>query len=52
MSGARRLTERAHDLWKQVLADFQPPVVDPGTVEAIDAFIARREEEGGAAPVS
>ena len=51
-AGARTATERAHDLWKQVLADFQPPVVDPGTVEAIDAFIARREEEGGAAPVS
>ena len=51
-AGARTATERAHDLWQQVLARFEPPPADPGTVEAIDAFIARRVEEGGAAPVS
>ena len=51
-AGSRTATERAHDLWQQVLAEFQPPAVDPATVEAIDAFIARREEEGGAPPVS
>ena len=51
-AGARTATERAHDLWQQVLAEFRPPDVDPGTVESIDAFIARRVEEGGAEPVS
>ena len=51
-AGGRTATERAHDLWQQVLAEFRAPAVDPGTVEAIDAFIARRVEEGGAAPVS
>ena len=51
-AGSRTATERAHDLWQQVLEQFQPPVVDPGVVEAIDAFIARRVEEGGAEPVS
>ena len=51
-AGARTATERAHDLWQQVLAEFRPPEVDPGTVEAIDAFIARRVEEGGTDPVS
>ena len=51
-AGSRTATERAHDLWRQVLAEFRPPDADPGTVEAIDAFIARRVEEGGAAPVS
>ena len=51
-AGGRTATERAHDLWQQVLARFEPPDVDSGTVEAIDAFIARRVEEGGAAPVS
>ena len=51
-AGARTATERAHDLWQQVLARFRPPVVNRGTVEAIDEFIARRVEEGGAAPVS
>ena len=51
-TGSRTATERAHDLWQQVLAEFRPRAVDPGTVEAIDAFIARRVEEGGAPPVS
>ena len=51
-AGGRTATERAHDLWRQVLADFRPPEVDPGVVEAIDAFVARRTEEGGADPVS
>ena len=51
-AGSRTATERAHDLWQQVLAEFRPPEADPGTVEAIDAFIARRVEEGGAEPVS
>ena len=51
-AGGRTATERAHELWQQALARFEPPVVDPGTVESIDAFIARRVEEGGAAPVS
>ena len=31
---------------------FRPPEIDPGVVEAIDAFVARRTEEGGADPVS
>ena len=51
-AGIGTATERAHDLWRQVLAQFQPPEVDPGTVEAIDAFIARPPEEGSATPVS
>ena len=51
-AGGRDATERAHDLWQQVLAEFRPPAVDPAVVEAMDAFIARRVEEGGAEPVS
>ena len=51
-AGGRTATERAHDLWKQVLENFRPPNVDSGVVEGIDAFIARRTEEGGADPAS
>ncbi|MEM7189458.1 MAG: trimethylamine methyltransferase family protein [Pseudomonadota bacterium] len=51
-SGARTATERAHDAWKQVLADFQAPDCDPAIVEAIDEYIERRIKEGGASPVS
>ena len=50
--GGRTATERAQELWPRVLADFRPPEVDREVVEAIDAFISRRTEEGGADPAS
>ena len=55
MAGCRRsrtATERAHDIWKNVLAAFEPPPVDPAIAEAIDDYVARRIAEGGAAPES
>ena len=39
---------RANAIWKQLLRDYQQPEIDPGVLEAIDAFIARRKAEGGA----
>lgn len=49
-SGAIDTTTRAHRLYKQALADYVPPAVDPAVVEALDEFVARRRAEGGAAP--
>jgi trimethylamine--corrinoid protein Co-methyltransferase len=46
--GSRTATERAHDKWKQVLAEFSPPPAAAGCAEALDAFIARRSAAGGA----
>jgi len=37
---------------RSVLREFQPPEVDPARVEALDAFIQRRMEAGGAPPES
>ncbi len=51
-AGARTATERANGIWKQVLADFTPPPVDPGIAEAIGEFVERRIGEGGAPPES
>ena len=51
-AGSRTATERAADLWPRVLADFQAPHVDRSVVEAIEDYIARRTQEGGADPVS
>jgi trimethylamine--corrinoid protein Co-methyltransferase len=51
-AGSKTATERANALWKKVLAEFEPPKVDPGIREAIDDFVARRTEKGGAEPVS
>jgi trimethylamine---corrinoid protein Co-methyltransferase len=40
--------ERAHGLYKKILADFEPPPMDPAIHEELAAFVARRKAEGGA----
>ena len=50
--GARTATQRAGTLWRETLAAFQPPPMDPAVLEALTAFVARRRAEGGAPPVS
>jgi trimethylamine--corrinoid protein Co-methyltransferase len=50
--GARTATQRAGTLWRDTLAAFQPPPMDPAVLEALSAFVARRRAEGGAPPVS
>jgi trimethylamine--corrinoid protein Co-methyltransferase len=47
-AGSIDATRRAHGLYKQILADYQAPPSDPATLEALDAFVARRKEAGGA----
>ncbi|MDX8512293.1 trimethylamine methyltransferase family protein [Mesorhizobium captivum] len=51
-SGGKTATERATGIWKRILSDFQPPQSAAATAGVLDEFIARRSEEGGAAPVS
>jgi trimethylamine--corrinoid protein Co-methyltransferase len=46
--GAQDATARANRLWKETLARFEPPPMDPAVAEELEAFIARRTEEGGA----
>lgn len=48
--GARTATERAAGIWKNVIAEFEPPPVDPARIEAVEDFVARRTREGGALP--
>ena len=43
--GARTATERANRIWKQLLAEYEPPPLDPGRAEALDAFVDRRKRE-------
>jgi trimethylamine--corrinoid protein Co-methyltransferase len=50
-AGAVDATRRAHRIYKQTLADFVPPPLDPGIRDELDAFIARRRAEGGASPM-
>ncbi len=46
-SGSPDAMKKANLIWKQALADYVPPSLDPAIAEEIDAFIARRTEEGG-----
>ncbi len=47
-NGSIDTTERANRIYKETLASFEPPEIDPSCLEEIDAFIARRTMEGGA----
>src|SRR5580700_4755445 len=51
-AGAKTVTERAAVLWRETLASFQPPALDPAVHEGLTSFVERRRQEGGAAPAS
>jgi len=44
-AGAVTAEWRAHAIYKQLLAEFEPPATDPAVAEALDAYVARRKEE-------
>jgi trimethylamine--corrinoid protein Co-methyltransferase len=51
-AGSKNATERALGIWKQRLNEFTAPASAASGAEELDAFIAKRKEAGGAAPVS
>jgi trimethylamine--corrinoid protein Co-methyltransferase len=46
-AGSPTAMERSNRLWKETLARYQPPPMDPAAAEALDAFVASRKAEGG-----
>jgi trimethylamine---corrinoid protein Co-methyltransferase len=48
IDGAVWTAERAHRIAKSILADYEPPPMDGAIREALQAFVARRKQEGGA----
>jgi len=50
--GAKTATQRATEIWQSTLARYVAPARDPAVVEALDAYVARRKEAGGAPPVT
>ncbi|SMH53413.1 trimethylamine methyltransferase family protein [Maritimibacter sp. HL-12] len=50
--GGFTASERATGVWQGILAADNRPATDPGRVEALHDFIARRSAEGGAPPES
>jgi trimethylamine--corrinoid protein Co-methyltransferase len=48
LDGAQWTAERAHKIFKQILAEFEPPAMNGDDQEALRRFVARRKQEGGA----
>jgi trimethylamine--corrinoid protein Co-methyltransferase len=46
-AGSPEAPAKANRLWKALLAAYEPPPMDPSRREELDAFLARRVEEGG-----
>jgi trimethylamine--corrinoid protein Co-methyltransferase len=47
LAGAQDAAQRANTLWKQALAEFEAPEIDPAIDDAMKDFVARRKAEGG-----
>ena len=47
-AGAVWTPERAHHLFKQIIASFEPPAMDIAIRDELAAFVERRKAEGGA----
>jgi trimethylamine--corrinoid protein Co-methyltransferase len=45
--GSKTATQRAHEIYQQLLIEYEAPPIDEARVEAIDAYISRRKAEGG-----
>jgi trimethylamine--corrinoid protein Co-methyltransferase len=46
-AGSPQAWQKANSLWKQALAEYREPPLATAIVEEIDAFVTRREREGG-----
>lgn len=47
-AGSLTATARANSIFKQLLHDYETPPIDEGIKEELQAFVAKRKEEGGA----
>jgi len=48
LDGAVWTAERAHRIYKRIIAEFEPPEIAEDRREELQAFVAKRKEEGGA----
>jgi trimethylamine--corrinoid protein Co-methyltransferase len=46
-AGSPEVPGKANRIWKELLAAYEPPSMDPAIREELDAFVARRVAEGG-----
>ncbi|MBC8038177.1 MAG: trimethylamine methyltransferase family protein, partial [Rhizobiales bacterium] len=47
-AGGKNATDRATAIWQEALNCYTEPAIDPGIREALEAFVAKRREDGGA----
>ncbi|WP_415005013.1 trimethylamine methyltransferase family protein [Aestuariivirga sp.] len=47
-AGKPEAMQRANIVWKQALAEYEAPPLDPAIREELDSFVERRKREGGA----
>ena len=47
-AGSPTALDKANKVWKQRLAEYEKPPIDPAIEEEINAFVAKRTAEGGA----
>jgi len=47
-AGGTWTAERAHNVYKAIIDEFEAPAMDEAIREELQAFVARRKEEGGA----
>ena len=45
--GSQNAAQRANFLWKQALKEYQEPALEPGVLEEMEAFVAKRKENPG-----
>ena len=47
-AGKPEAWQKANAVWKQALADYQEPAIDPAIRDELNAFVEKRKSEGGA----
>jgi len=47
-AGKPEAWQKANAVWKQALADYQEPSIDPAIRDELNAFVEKRKSEGGA----
>jgi len=47
LAGGQDATQRATQIWKRALAEYEEPALDPAIVEALDDYVERRRAEIG-----
>jgi trimethylamine--corrinoid protein Co-methyltransferase len=43
--GSKTATERANEIWKRLLREYEKPPIDPAIEEELQAYMARRKQE-------